>query len=193
MTVARRISIVGPTGSGKTAIAVELSTCSRLPCIHLDGLRYRDDWNAVPDDELREQVTDIVASDGWIIEGNYAAVRDLMWENADLVIWLDLAKRVILPRLVRRTLHRIVSRQPEPGAPRESWRRVFGRQSIVLWALRSHSPLRDEYERSTELYGARGTVVVRLRTPSAVSDWISSIHYEPLPAAGIHFDQPTSA
>ncbi len=192
MTAARRIAVVGPTGSGKTALAVELSTGSRLPCIHLDGLRYRDDWNPAPDDKLRDQVADIVGTAAWIIEGNYAAVRDLMWENADLVVWLDMPRSVTLPRLIRRTLRRIFSRHHEPGAPRESWRRVFGAQSVVLWALRTHTPLRHEYERSTELYSARGTVVVRLRTPAAASDWISSIHYECSPATGIQFDQPIS-
>lgn len=190
MTGARRISVVGPTGSGKTAIAIELATRSRLPCIHLDDLRYHDDWTPAPDQELREKVIDIVATDGWIIEGNYAAVRDLMWGSADLVVWLDMPKRVTLPRLGWRTLRRILSWHNEPGAPRESWRRVFGGESILLWGLRSHAPLRKEYERSAAVYDARGTVVVRLRTPTAASDWMSSIRYESGPGAGIQFDPP---
>ena len=41
-----------------------------------------------------------------MLDGNYSAVRDLIWQRADAVIWLDLPRSVVMLRLIPRTLGR---------------------------------------------------------------------------------------
>jgi hypothetical protein len=149
-----------------------------LPLLQLDAVRYPNDWTPISDDVLRERVTQVVADRDWIIEGNYAAVRDLIWGHAELVVWLDMPKHVVFRRSIQRTLRSLMGRQ-DAGLHRESWRRAFGKRSIIVWALRSHAPLRREYERSMKFYEGHGTLVVRLRSPGEVAEWLASLRFEP--------------
>src|SRR4029077_3926423 len=78
--------------------------------------------------------------DGWIVVGNYGQVRDLVWRPADTLIWLDLPLPLVMSRLVRRTGHLGATRQELWGTGnRETFRSAFfSRQSILLWALKTH-------------------------------------------------------
>jgi adenylate kinase family enzyme len=171
----RRVSVVGPTGSGKSTVAAAIARRFELPLSHLDRLRYSGDWSPIPDEELRHIVTGLVGHDEWVIDGNYASVRDLVWGRVQLVVWLDLPRRVTMTRLLRRTLRRLVRANDEGEDPPESWRRVLSTQSPLLWAFRTHAALRREYEHATEIYSPRGTHVIRLRSTGAVSRWLKAL------------------
>ena len=64
----------------------------------------------------------LVDSDGWVADGNYSKVRDLVWGSADLLVWLDYALPVIMGRLVSRTLRRLITREVLWNDNRENWR-----------------------------------------------------------------------
>ena len=171
----KRLLIIGPTGSGKTTLAKKISKESGIPYIELDLLRYGPNWSEVPIDEFRDRVATAVAADCWIIDGNYAAARDLTWKSADLVVWLDYSLPVILNRLLMRTVRRLVTMTDVGNENKEQLRRVFGRRSIILWAVRSHSPLRKEYEIRIAALRSDRTVIVRHRSPQATNAWLSGI------------------
>src|SRR4029453_11244313 len=141
--------------------------------IELDALRLGPGWRHVPNDTFREAVLRVVSEPEWIISGNYAGVRDLTWGRAGVVVWLDLPLRTGLRRLTWRTVRRLVSREDEASGNRETLQRVLSHQSILLWAWRSHAPLRTEYEHSTNVY--RGRVeVARLTSASAQRSWLAA-------------------
>ncbi len=72
-------------------------------------------------EKLRD-VLRITAEPRWVIDSlGYPEVRDLMWDRADTVIWLDYPKRVVLPRVLRRSVRRTVTREPLFGGNRETW------------------------------------------------------------------------
>lgn len=57
---ARRISVVGTTGSGKTMTARHISRCLKIPHMNLDALHWRPDWTPEPRQVSRARVADAV-------------------------------------------------------------------------------------------------------------------------------------
>ncbi|MGJ4948654.1 hypothetical protein [Bradyrhizobium sp. HKCCYLS20291] len=45
-----------------------------------------------------------VATAAWVMDGNYSSSLDLRLPRAEIVIWLDLPRRICFPRAVWRTL-----------------------------------------------------------------------------------------
>lgn len=174
--VFRRILVVGTTGSGKTTLAHELSTIGKLPHTQLDLLRYQNNWRMAPAPEFIEKVTGVAGDDSWVIDGNYAAVRELIWGRADLVIWLDYSLHVMLYRLLIRTFVRLITSADLGNGNREQLGRVFGRHSVIVWAIRSHRPLRREYELATEVRRPNSLCIVRHRTPGDTRRWLSGVY-----------------
>ena len=85
------------------------------------------------------------------------------------MVWLDLPIRIWVPRLARRTWRRARSRELLWNGNRESLGSVFwGRDSLVLWALRSHFRRRREYPQAlSHLH------VIRLTTSTEVERFLS--------------------
>jgi len=75
------------------------------------------------------------------VDGNYSHVRDILWPLASTILIIDLPKRVVMTRVVKRTLLRIMKREELWNGNRESWRNVLSRdpmRNIILWAWNTH-------------------------------------------------------
>ena len=154
-------------------MAETLACRSGLPSVELDRLVLGPEWTQLPDEEARRRVAAVVAEEAWLLNGNYAVVRDIVWRRAQLVVWLDLPKRTVFRRLLWRTGQRLVRRENLGSGNSETLGRLLSRQSILLWAPHSYRPLRAEYERAVELYGDR-IHIVRLRSASAQRHWLAA-------------------
>ncbi|HET6624501.1 MAG TPA: hypothetical protein VFG70_08215, partial [Gaiellaceae bacterium] len=96
---------------------------------------------------------------------------DLVLEGADLVVWLDLPLRVWLPRLLRRTARRIVTREELWNGNREELRyALHPRYSVVVYAVRGYRERRRRY--ASEL--ARFPLL-RLRTTADVDRFLRDL------------------
>ncbi|ROO53057.1 hypothetical protein EDC02_8015 [Micromonospora sp. Llam0] len=104
------MSVMGVPGSGKSTLAAELAVRLGVPHIELDALFHQQDWQPTPEPEFRERVAAAVSGDGWVVDGNYSTVRDLIWWRADTVIWFDLPRRQVMEQIVRRTVRRAARR-----------------------------------------------------------------------------------
>ena len=145
-TLGRRIVVVGTTGSGKTTLASELAQQLEVPHVELDALHWEPDWTEAPTDLFRERVTRALSGEAWVADGNYSAVRDIVWSRADTIVWLDYSLPTILYRLTKRTFRRIFTREELWGGNKERmWVQFLSRDSIFLWALKTYRRRRREY------------------------------------------------
>ena len=144
-----RIAIVGTSGSGKSTLSLRISESLDIPHVELDALWHRPGWTTVTEDELRAQVREALTADGWVADGNYSAVRELVWGSADIIIWLDYPRWFVMQRMVRRSLRRVSMRVELWHGNREELRRLLAfdpEENIVLWAWTTHAMNREQYD-----------------------------------------------
>ncbi|MFJ3669647.1 adenylate kinase [Streptomyces sp. NPDC090106] len=139
-----RILVVGVTGAGKSTLARALGARLGLPYHEMDALYFSGPGWAV-NENLTEDVSRLVAEPRWIIDSvGYPEVRDLLWDRADAVLWLDYPKRVVMPRVLRRSLKRTVTREAVFGGNRETWRGWLSREHPAWWSWSQHGTRRRE-------------------------------------------------
>jgi adenylate kinase family enzyme len=170
-----RFVIVGSTGSGKTTLARELSRMVGAPHIELDALNWSPGWTAAPTDVFRTKVTEAVSAERWVVEGNYHAVRDLVWPRADCIVWLDYSLALVLKRLLVRTARRIVTGESCCNGNRESLRMALSKDSILLWALQTYQRRRREFPPLLAERAAAGTCIVEHKTPAETTAWLKTV------------------
>ncbi len=68
-------------------------------------------WRELPEDDFQAAVVANIAGEGRVVDGNYSAVRHLIWRRADTVVWLDLPRRLVMRRITWRTVSRTVTRR----------------------------------------------------------------------------------
>ncbi|WP_141363272.1 adenylate kinase [Streptomyces sp. 6-11-2] len=170
-----RILVVGVTGAGKSTLAHALSRRLGLPYHEMDALYFNGpDWAV--NDELTGDVSRLTAEPCWIIDSlGYPEVRDLLWDRADTVIWLDYPKRVIMPRVLRRSFRRTVTREVLFGGNRETWRDWLSREHPAWWAWSQHGPRRREIERRVRDPRFASLDTLRFGHPDGTAAWLASL------------------
>jgi len=181
----QRIAVVGTSGSGKTTMARGLAERLGVPHIELDALHWGPDWSPADPETFRARVLAATAAERWVCDGNYSAVRPIVLERADTVVWLDLPLRICLARVAARTVRRSRTQEDLWGSGnRESWRKQVGRDSLIWWVLTTHRRRRRDYETRFADPAYRHLRVVRLRTVKVADAWLGSARSAPDPDAG---------
>ena len=171
------MSLVGNTGSGKSTVAVALAFRLGVPCLELDAVFHQPGWTELAREEFRARVADAAAGDAWVIDGNYGAVRDLVWARADTVVWLDLSRPAVMRRVVSRTVRRAARRQELWNGNREPWSNFWSldpQRSIIVWAWTQHRRYRARYEAAMADPAWGHLRFVRLRSAADVRRFLSS-------------------
>ncbi len=99
----KRLVVVGVTSSGKSTLAEKIAKRFYLDYIELDALHWEPNWQSAPQEVFRARVEKATQTEKWIVAGNYHVVRDLIWTQAEVVIWLDYPFLTMLWQLTRRT------------------------------------------------------------------------------------------
>jgi adenylate kinase family enzyme len=174
--VGNRISVIGTCGSGKTTTASALAQRLGLAHVELDALSWGPNWTSTSDGEFRAAVARAAAADRWVIDGNYSKCRDLVWGRADTVVWLDYSFPRVFSQLVRRTFRRTFRREILWHGNRERLGTAFfSRESILLWAIKTHGRRKREYPELFSRPEYRGLRVVRLRSPRETAAWLAGV------------------
>jgi hypothetical protein len=171
----QRINVVGTSCSGKTRLARELRRRLGLPHVEMDALFWGPDWTPVPAERFRERVAAAAEAPGWVMDGGYSPVRDVIWARADTVVWLDYPMALVLGRWARRTVSRIRSREEFwPGSGnRESIRHALRRDGLLAWILTTHRARRVRL--AAQLAAHPSLAQVRLRSPAATEEWLRGV------------------
>lgn len=171
----QRIAVVGTSGSGKTTLARRLARRLGVPHVELDALHWGPNWTPVPSELFRERVQQALGGTAWTVDGNYSAVRDVVWSRADTVVWLDYPLPVVMGRVTWRTLRRSATRQELWSGNRERFRAFWGRDSIVWWALSTYHRRKREYPILFSQLEHAHLYVVRLHSPAAARRWLARL------------------
>ena len=94
-------------------VARALANRLGIPHLELDSIFHQPGWEPRSDDEFRAEAAAFVAGERWVVDGNYTShgVTEIVWPRADTIVWLDPPRRVVMRRVVSRTLRRVVTRE----------------------------------------------------------------------------------
>jgi adenylate kinase family enzyme len=173
----QRVVIVGTTGSGKSVLAQRLARCLDAAYVELDALHWEPDWQMPPPDSFRARVVEALDHERWVVAGNYSKVRDLIWSQADTLVWLDYGLPIVFWRLLRRTIQRIITKEDLWNTGnRETWRKqFFSRDSLFVWVLRSRPYQRLTYSQFFQQPEYCHLHVVHLNSPRETEKWVKSV------------------
>jgi adenylate kinase family enzyme len=176
----QRVSVVGNAGSGKSTLARRVATVLGVPYVELDAIHHLANWEPIAPEEFAAAVSEIAATDSWVIDGNYrtVVVDGPVWERADTVVWLDLPRPVVMRQVVGRTLRRLVTREELWNGNRESIRDLVSwdpQRSIVRWTWTQHTKYRDRFTGAMASPHLARLDFVRLPRHADAESWLQGV------------------
>jgi adenylate kinase family enzyme len=160
-----RVVVQGASGSGKTTLATAIAAALGVAHLELDGLYQQANWTPLDLDEFRARVRQFAQQPRWVVDGNYRHVRDILWPLATTIVLIDLPRRVVMTRVIKRTFLRIMKREQLWNGNRESWRNALSRDpmnNIILWSWTSYTRYHEEVPREAlEAVGSERVMVLK--------------------------------
>lgn len=147
----------------------------RLPVHEMDSLHFvGPNWATNPD--FHQQVAEIASTPGWIFDSfGYPEVRDLLWTEADTVVWLDYSRAVIMPRILRRSLLRTLRRERIFGGNVETWSDWLSGEHPVRWAWSQHAVRRAQIGERARDPRFEPLEFIRFASPQEADNWLRAI------------------
>lgn len=133
-----RVLVCGTSGSGKTTIAGRVSAILDIPHVEIDALFHGPKWQ--PRDSFLDDVAALADHPAWVTEWQYGDARPLLLKRADLLVWPDPSRGVVMRQVISRTLRRRLRREELWNGNIEPPLRTFftHRKHIVRWAWSTH-------------------------------------------------------
>jgi adenylate kinase family enzyme len=174
----KRTVVVGVTGAGKSTLAERLARHFEFSYIELDALYWQPNWQAAPLEVFRLRVQEAIHAEKWIVAGNYHIVRDLIWPQAEALIWLDYPLRTVLWQLTRRNLKRWWTQELLWGTNREPlWThfKLWSKDSLYNWLFQTYWRRKHEYPMLLAQPEHRHLQLTRLRHPRETQAWLEEL------------------
>ncbi|NOU97879.1 DNA topology modulation protein [Paenibacillus sp. LMG 31456] len=100
----KKIALIGSGGSGKSTLARKLGELTKLNVYHLDALHFQPGWVPMPNDQWEHLQKQLIQEQEWIIDGNYGRTIDIRLNEADVIIFFDLPRRITTYRVIKRRI-----------------------------------------------------------------------------------------
>ncbi|WP_416969845.1 MFS transporter [Streptomyces sp. 4F14] len=169
----RRIVLGGISGAGKSTLASSLAGVLGIRRIDMDALYHGPAWTRRA--EFADDVERATRAPDWICDAQYHwVVGDLLGERADTFVWLDLPRRTVMHRVLRRSLIRAATGRELWHGNRETWRAMLLNPHHPLrWAWTHHATRRAETAAFLALHP--GLTVVHLTEAGQARRWLRSV------------------
>jgi adenylate kinase family enzyme len=173
-----RVVVVGTSCAGKTTLARRLAGILGSDHVELDSVYWGPEWTPRPD--FVQAVLAIAEHPCWVIDGNYSAVRDIIWSRSTTIVWLDYSFGRVFSQALRRTARRIITREPLYGGNRETIRgALFATDGIPWWVIRTHGKRRRDFPALFKRPEYGRAAVIRLGNPAAAEAFLLSVSTRP--------------
>ena len=170
-----RVVIVGTSCAGKTTFARDLAARLNAAHIEQDALFWLPNWVERPPSDYLDLITQQASRDAWVCDGNYDSSRDHLWSRATTVIWLDYPFPLIFWRSLKRTVKHAVFGGKVCGDNVDSLRRLFSRNSILLWVMTSFPDRRRYYGGLFDENAYPDARKIRLRSPAETMRFLEKV------------------
>ena len=174
----KRLVVVGVTSSGKSTLAERLAKHFDLNYIELDALHWEPNWHSAPREVFRDRVEKALQAEKWIVAGNYHIARDLIWPNAQAVIWLDYSLSRVLWQLTRRSFKRWWTQELLWGTNREPlWThfKLWSDESLYHWLFKTYWRRKREYPILLSQPENQHLKLIRFRHPKETQTWLERL------------------
>ena len=98
----KKVVVIGCPGSGKSTFSRALHNKIGIPLYYLDMMYWNADKTTVENSVFLGRLSDVLAKDEWIIDGNYGSTMELRMASCDTVIFLDYPLDVCLDGIKER-------------------------------------------------------------------------------------------
>ena len=98
----KKVIVIGCPGSGKSRLSRALHHKTGIPLHHLDLMYWNADKTTVEKRVFLERLSEVLAHDEWIIDGNYASTLAMRMAACDTVIFLDYPTELCLDGIKQR-------------------------------------------------------------------------------------------
>lgn len=144
---AKRIQVMGSSGSGKSTVGLRLAEALGVPHVELDALFWQPSWVESEAEDFRTRVAAATEGERWVVSGNYTGrLNALLWQRAEMVIWLDLPQRITVSRMLIRSWRRWRTNELLWGTNRERfWPQLafWDPTSLLGYSLSAHPRMRQ--------------------------------------------------
>jgi adenylate kinase family enzyme len=169
----KKVIVIGPGGAGKSTFATQLGALKGLPVIHLDTWHWKPGWVEPSKADWTNTVALLINREAWIMDGNYSGSLQTRLEASDVVIFLDLPRRVCLWRVMRRLIRYRNTNRPDmaPGCDEHFDLKFLG------WIWNYRRSTRPKIVRLLETAG-KNKEIVWLRSRAAVAGYLAHVANE---------------
>lgn len=147
MSLSKNYVIIGSPGAGKTTLAKQLGEHLNLQAIEMDYYHFTHNWVEVSDETFFNSIDLLTQQSGWIADGNYGILRNMLWKRAEVLIWLRFPFFFTFRRLFVRSMDRVFSQKPLWHGNKESfYNTFFTKNSIFYWFFKTYRQRNRQYE-----------------------------------------------